>query len=70
MDRQPSSVRLEKIEIKLAFLEDFLNRLQEEVTGRNAAMDRLIAENAAIKERLLAISQSLEEMPDRKPPHY
>jgi SlyX protein len=62
--------RLEKIETKLAFLEDFLGRLQDEVVGRNAALDRLIAENAAVKERLQAISQSLEEAPDRKPPHY
>jgi SlyX protein len=70
MDQQLLTARLEKIEIKLAFLEDFLSRLQEEVTHRNADMDRIIAENAAMKERLLAISQSLEEMPDRKPPHY
>ena len=62
--------RLEKIETKLAFLEDFLIRLQDEVVGRNAALDRLAAENAAVKEQLLAIVQSLEELPNQKPPHY
>jgi SlyX protein len=70
MDQEPASARLEKIETKLAFLEDFLNRLQDEVVGRNAALDRLIAENAAVKERLRAISQIMEETPNQKPPHY
>jgi SlyX protein len=69
LDQDPSP-RLEKIETKLAFLEDFLNRLQDEVVSRNAAMDRLIAENTVMKERLQAITQNLEEIPNQKPPHY
>jgi SlyX protein len=70
MDQQAVTPRLEKIETKLAYLEDFLNRLQDEILDRNTAMDRLITENTAIKERLQSISRSLEEVPDRKPPHY
>jgi SlyX protein len=70
MDQQTLTTRLEKIETKLAHLEDFLNRLQDEVVGRNAALDRLITENTAVKERLQSISRSLEEVPNRKPPHY
>ena len=70
MDQQLLNARLEKIETKLAFLEDFLIRLQDEVVGRNAALDRLIDENAVVRERLNAISQSLEKMPNPKPPHY
>lgn len=67
MDKSTLSTRFEKIETKLAYLEDFLNRLQDEVVGRNAVMDRLITENTAMKERLQFISQSLEEVPNRKP---
>jgi SlyX protein len=70
MDQHLAKARLEKIETKLAFLEDFLIRLQDEVVGRNALLDRLAAENAAMKERLQAISQILEELPNQKPPHY
>jgi SlyX protein len=70
MDQQTVLPRLEKIETKLAYLEDFLNRLQDEVVGRNAALDRLITENTAMKERLQSISRSLEEIPNQKPPHY
>jgi SlyX protein len=69
-DQRLPGDRLEKIETKLAFLEDFLIRLQEEVVNRNAALDRLAAENAAVKERLRDIAQSLEELPNQKPPHY
>jgi SlyX protein len=70
MDQQTVTTRLEKIETKLAYLEDFLTRLQDEVLGRNAVMDRLITENMAMKERLQGISRSLEDVPNRKPPHY
>jgi SlyX protein len=75
MEQRPTGehlaeARLEKIETKLAFLEDFLIRLQNEVVGRNASLDRLAAESAAVKERLQAIAQSLEELPNQKPPHY
>lgn len=62
--------RIEKIEIKLAFLEDFLNRLQEETLERNALLDKLSAEYGAMKERLLQLSQEPEDIPSRKPPHY
>ncbi|MDR0878075.1 MAG: SlyX family protein [Treponema sp.] len=70
MDQQALTTRLEKIETKLAYLEDFLTRLQDEVVGRNAVLDRLITENTAMKDRLQSISRNLEEMPNQKPPHY
>lgn len=62
--------RLEKIEMKLAFLEDFIARLQDEVVARNAVMDVLKTEHAAMKEKLLQISRNMEEIPNQKPPHY
>ena len=70
MDQQDLDRRLEKIETKLAFLEDFLTSLQDEIVARNAAMEKLSAEHSAIKARLLQISGELEEIPNRRPPHY
>ncbi|GHV87870.1 hypothetical protein AGMMS50267_02300 [Spirochaetia bacterium] len=70
MDQQAPDGRLEKIETKLAFLEDFLTRLQDEVVRRNAEMDKLTAEHNALKTRVLQINQELEDIPNRKPPHY
>ena len=70
MTQQDPITRLEKIETKLAYLEDFLTRLQGEVVSRNAVLDRLVTENTAVKERLQCILESLEEIPNQKPPHY
>jgi SlyX protein len=66
--------RLDKIETKLAFLEEFLLKLQNEVVAGNKEMARISAEHAAFREKLIQLSQSKtrfgEEIPDRKPPHY
>jgi SlyX protein len=62
--------RLIRIETRLAYLEDFLTRLQGEVVDRNVLMDRLNAEHTALKIRLARISRDLEDMPEKKPPHY
>jgi SlyX protein len=70
MDQQVLDRRLERIETKLAFLEDFLTRLQDEFVARNADTEKLSAEHNAIKARLLQISNELEEIPNRRPPHY
>jgi SlyX protein len=72
-EKDPSpaiEARLDKIEIKLAHLEDFLGRLQEETLSRNAQIEELRAEHAAMKSKLLMVSREMEEYPDRKPPHY
>ncbi|MFP3089573.1 SlyX family protein [Treponema sp. TIM-1] len=70
MNQQGLEPRIEKIEIKLAFLEDFLNRLQEGVTERNALLDKLSAEHEAVKDRLRQLSQDMDYIPNQKPPHY
>jgi SlyX protein len=70
MDQQGIERRLEKIETKLAFLEDFLERLQETAVEGNARLDKMRAEQTAMKTRLFQLSQDMEEVPNRKPPHY
>jgi SlyX protein len=62
--------RLEKIETRLAYLEEFLIRLQDEVTKRHLFIDKLAEEHGAVKEKLLQISRDLEEIPNQRPPHY
>jgi SlyX protein len=62
--------RFERLETKLAFLEDFVERLQTEVVARNGITDRLFLEQGALKEKLLQLSQEMEEIPNRRPPHY
>ena len=60
--------RLEKIEIKLAYLEDFLKSLQTVVLDAAGRIRKLEAEGEAVKARLLRLDD--EEVPNRKPPHY
>jgi uncharacterized coiled-coil protein SlyX len=62
--------RLEKIETKLVYAEDFLTRLHEEFVSRNLDFDRLKAEHEAMKVRLRQLSREAEEIPHQKPPHY
>ncbi|MDR0721315.1 MAG: SlyX family protein [Treponema sp.] len=62
--------RLEKIETKLAYLEDFLTRLQGTLLERDRVFDRIQEEHRAMRSRLLQIYQELETLPHQKPPHY
>jgi SlyX protein len=70
MEQEEIRQRFDTIETKLAHLEDFLGRLQEQVLERNGVSDRLVSEQAAVKEKLLQVAAELEEIPNRKPPHY
>jgi SlyX protein len=62
--------RLEKIEIKLAYIEDFLVRFQDEFLTQSKDFERIRAEQEAIKARLQQISRDAEAIPHQKPPHY
>jgi SlyX protein len=70
MNQDELEGRLVRIETRLTYLEDFLARLQGEVVDRNILIDRLSAEHGALKIRLAQISRDLEDMPEKKPPHY
>jgi SlyX protein len=62
--------RFGAIEIKLAYMEDFLNRLQDQILQRNATTDRLVTEHSAMKEKIVQLTSEMEEIPNKKPPHY
>jgi SlyX protein len=70
MEDNMTENRLQTIEMKLTYLEDFLQRLQDEVVSRNNVIDKLNAEHKAIKDKVLQIAANLEEIPNQKPPHY
>ncbi len=71
MDETALENRITAVEIKLSYLEDFVNNLQDVVTGHSAELDLLKQENKMFASRLRDISEQLEgDIPDRKPPHY
>jgi SlyX protein len=69
MDKQTEG-RIIALETKLAYLEDFVNQLQNAAAGQEKTIERLQAENSRIAGKLQDLSDSLEEIPDRRPPHY
>lgn len=66
-----NSERITAIEIKLAYLEDFINKLQAIAVEQSNTIDRLTAENRIIKDKIKEIVEEQEgDIPNRRPPHY
>ena len=65
-----NSERCTNIEIKLSYLEEFVQKLQDEVVKQGKTIDKLTKENRLISGKLQDVLDSLEEIPNRKPPHY
>ena len=63
--------RVTAIEIKLAYLEDFVNKLQKIAVEQGNLVDTLKAENRVLKAKLSELIEAQEgDIPNRKPPHY
>ncbi|WP_237255882.1 SlyX family protein [Gracilinema caldarium] len=62
--------RLDRLEIKLAYIEDFVERLQAVVVEQNRLAEKLQQEHRVLKDKILLLTKELEEIPNRKPPHY
>ena len=62
--------RCTNIEIKLSFMEEFIQKLQTEVVSQGKLIEKLSLENKLISGRLKDLQDSLEETPNRRPPHY
>jgi len=69
-EMEKSDDRIVQLEIKLAYIEDFMNKIQAIVVDQEEAIDRLKGENAAIKEKIGEMEDNFEEIPNRRPPHY
>ncbi|MCR5699293.1 MAG: SlyX family protein [Treponemataceae bacterium] len=70
-DKNSQEERLTNIEMKLAYLEDFLNQLQEVAVENSKTIEKLVNENKYLTERMKDVSEFLEgDIPNRKPPHY
>ena len=65
-----SEGKLIQLEIKLAYLEDFMNKIQTIVVEQEEMIDRLKSENASIKQKIGEMEDNFEEIPNRRPPHY
>ena len=57
------------LETKIAFMDDFIGKLQEEAVESQRAIQILREENKILSGRIQDLSENLE-IPNRKPPHY
>ena len=62
--------RIVALETKLAYLEDFVNQLQDVSVIHSKSIDGITAQCKAMSEKLRELADAAEEIPDRMPPHY
>jgi len=61
--------RFINLETKIAYMDDFIQKLQEEVVKQNNLIDVLRAENKILNGRIQDLSENID-IPNRRPPHY
>lgn len=57
------------VETKIAYMDDFIQKLQEEAVEAAKQITILREENKILSGRIRDLSENLE-IPNRKPPHY
>ena len=63
--------RFERLEIKLAYMEDFVRKIQDVTLEQGKAIDGLKAENKALRQKLAEMVEDRRDTPaDTRPPHY
>lgn len=63
--------RLTAIEVKLAYMEDFVNQIQNVAVEQAKTIDKLQKEIKLMSDRIREMSNTMEgDIPNRKLPHY
>ena len=63
--------RLTAIEMKLAYMEDFVNQIQDVAVEQAKTIDKLQKEIKLMSDKIREMSNKMEgDIPNRKPPHY
>lgn len=63
--------RIEDLEIKLSYLEDFMNQIQEVTVQQTRDIEKLKTENKMMAQKIKELIDNQEgDIPNRKPPHY
>ncbi|MBO7638820.1 MAG: SlyX family protein [Treponema sp.] len=70
MDKETEE-RIIALETKLAYMEDFVNQLQEVSVEQGKTIELLRTENKMMSQKIRDLSDAIEgDVPNRKPPHY
>lgn len=62
--------RFTQLETKLAYMEDFIEKLQNVTVGHEKTIAELKAENEILKAKVKEMVFAIEEIPNTRPPHY
>ncbi len=63
--------RITSLEMKFAYLEDFLLKVQTAAVEQREELDIVKAENLLMREKIKELSDLLEgDIPNVRPPHY
>ena len=66
-----TTTRLTAIEMKLAYMEDFVNQIQNVAVEQTKTIDKLQKEIKLMSDKIREMSDAVEgDIPNRKPPHY
>jgi len=65
-----SEQRIIGLETKLAYLDDFMAKIQAITVEHTDAIERLKAENRALRAKLGEVEDQLQDLPNQRPPHY
>ena len=70
MDKETDE-RLTAIEMKLAYMEDFVNQIQDVTVEQAKTIDKLQKEIKMMSDKIRDMSNVMEgDIPNRRPPHY
>ena len=70
MDKETDE-RFTAIEMKLAYMEDFVKQIQDVAVEQAKTIDKLQKEVKLMADRVREMSNAMEgDIPNRKPPHY
>lgn len=71
METELLEKRIIDLEIKLSYMEDFTNQIQQVAVDQAKTIDSLHKEMKMMATRIKDMSDQLEgDIPNRKPPHY
>ena len=63
--------RLNAVEMKLAYMEDFVSQIQGVAVEQAKTIDKLQKEIKLMSEKIREMSNAVEgDIPNRRPPHY
>ena len=71
MEFNDTDDRIMQLEVKLAYMEDFVKQIQEVAVQQTMDIEKLKKENKLMAEKIKELVAAAEgDIPNRKPPHY